>query len=232
MITLRRALDRGFANHDWLQSWHSFSFADYHDPAHVCFGNLRVINEDTVQASQGFPLHGHRDMEILSYVLSGTLEHKDSMGNGTQMSHGDVQLMCAGTGVQHSEFNASQDEPVHFLQIWILPDRQGLTPRYQQKRFNEEDKRKRWCLLASDDAAEDSLLIHQDVSVYATRMKIQERLDYQLKQGRKAYLHVVKGRVQLEGQGLHAGDAAMLQHEPGLLVEAMEDSELLLFDLA
>lgn len=232
MITLRRAADRGFADHGWLRSWHSFSFSDYHDPAHVHFGSLRVINEDTVQASHGFPAHGHRDMEILSYVLSGTLAHKDSMGNGTQMSYGDVQLMCAGSGVQHSEFNASQDEAVHFLQIWIQPNQQGLAPRYQQKRFGEEKKRKRWCLLVSPDAGEGSLLIHQDVKVYATRMEAQERLAYKLQSGRKAYLHVVRGGVLLEGNSLQGGDAVMLRDELGVLVEAAEESELLLFDLA
>jgi quercetin 2,3-dioxygenase len=231
MIAVRKATERGYANHGWLESWHSFSFADYHDPAHVHFGSLRVINEDTVQAGYGFPTHGHRDMEILSYVLSGTLEHKDSMGNGTQMRHGDVQLMCAGTGVQHSEFNPSHEEATHFLQIWIMPAQQGLQPGYQQKKFTAEEKRGRWCLLVSADAAEGSLLIHQDARVYATLMVAGENLSHALQSGRKAYLHVVRGNVTLAGEHLQAGDAAMLSNEAGLQVEAVAEAELLLFEL-
>lgn len=231
MITLRKASERGYANHGWLKSWHSFSFADYHDPAHVQFGSLRVINDDTVQAGYGFPTHGHRDMEILSYVLSGTLEHKDSMGNGTQMRYGEAQLMCAGTGVRHSEFNPSQDEAAHFLQIWIMPNQQGLPPGYQQKKFSEEEKKGRWCLLVSPDAVEGSLLIHQDVRMYATRLQAGESLDYSLGSGRQAYLHVVRGAAGLAGKHLQAGDAAMVNDETALQVEATEDAELLLFDL-
>ncbi len=231
MITLRKASERGYANHGWLESWHSFSFADYHDPAHVHFGSLRVINDDTVQAGYGFPTHGHRDMEILSYVLSGTLEHKDSMGNGTQMRYGEVQLMCAGTGVQHSEFNPSHEEATHFLQIWIMPGQQGLAPGYQQKSFTVEEKQGRWCLLISPDAAEGSLLLHQDARVYATILKARESLGYALQSGRKAYLHVVRGSVTVAGERLQAGDAVMVNNETGLQVRAEEGAELLLFDL-
>ena len=231
MIALRKSSSRGHAHHGWLESWHSFSFADYHDPAHIRFGPLRVINEDIVQSGTGFDTHGHRDMEILTYVLSGALQHKDSMGNGTQMRYGEVQLMSAGVGVQHSEFNPSPDEPVHLLQIWIMPNRQGLTPGYQQKNFPPEEKRGRWCLLASPDGAQGSLSIHQDARVFAARLDGAETLRYLLAAGRKAYLHVAYGSLQANGYALVAGDALMYSDETTVVLSAARDVEVLLFDM-
>lgn len=232
MLTIRPAAERGHAHHGWLESWHSFSFADYHDPAHVHFGSLRVINEDTVQPGQGFPTHGHRDMEILSYVLDGALEHRDSMGNGTQIRYGEVQLMSAGTGVRHSEFNPSETEAVHFLQIWIMPDTPDLTPGYQQKQFSMEDKLGRWCLLASKQGEAGSLVIHQDVRIHATVLSNGDSVDYAIAPQRKAYVHVARGSATLNGHVLAAGDAAMLSGEKALSVTGSAQAELLLFDLA
>jgi hypothetical protein len=231
MITLRKASERGRADHGWLKSWHSFSFADYYDAAHMEFSSLRVINDDTVDAGQGFATHGHRDMEILSYVLSGSLQHKDSMGNGRVMKYGEVQLMCAGTGVQHSEFNPSPLEGVHFLQIWIVPNHLGIKPGYQQKYFAAEEKRGRWCLLASPDAAEGSLLLHQDARVFATLLDGGQKLSYTLAQGRRAYLHVAGGHVTMAKQRLQEGDAMMISDEQSITLEQAKDAELLLFDL-
>lgn len=231
MITIRKSSARGHAHHDWLESRHSFSFADYYDPAHTRFGPLRVINEDIVQPGAGFDTHGHRDMEILTYVLSGALQHRDSMGNGTQMRYGEVQLMSAGTGVQHSEFNPSPDEPVHLLQIWIMPERQGLTPGYQQKNFLVEEKQGRWCLLASPDAVQGSLLIHQDARVFAALLDGAQTLDYPLAAGRKAYLHVACGSLQANGYALSAGDALMYSEEGMVALGAAMDAEVLLFDM-
>ena len=231
MITLRKATERGRAEHGWLKSWHSFSFADYFDSEHMQFSSLRVINDDTVDAGQGFATHGHRDMEILSYVLSGSLQHKDSMGNGKVMTYGEVQLMSAGTGVQHSEFNPSNVEDVHFLQIWIMPNQLGIKPGYQQKNFAPELKRGRWCLLASPDAAQGSLLLHQDARVFAALLNAEEKLIYNLAPGRKAYLHVARGRVKVAGKKLIEGDALMISEENIINCGDGEDSELLLFDL-
>ena len=231
MIALRKSSSRGYAHHDWLESWHSFSFADYYDPANIRFGSLRVVNEDIVQPGTGFDTHGHRDMEILTYVLSGALQHKDSMGNSTQMRYGEVQLMSAGTGVQHSEFNPSSVEPAHLLQIWIMPDRQGLTPRYQQKNFPVEEKQGRWCLLASPDAAQDSLLIHQNVQVFAARLNGTQTLDYPLAAGRKIYLHVARGNLQANGHALAAGDAVTYVNESMVALSTAQDTEVLLFDM-
>lgn len=231
MIKLRKASERGRADHGWLKSWHSFSFADYYDPAHMEFSSLRVINDDTVDAGQGFATHGHRDMEILSYVLSGSLQHKDSMGNGKVMIYGEVQLMSAGTGVQHSEFNPSPDEEVHFLQIWITPNHLGIKPGYQQRYFAPVEKRGRWCLLASPDAAEGSLLLHQDARVFCTLLEGEQQLSYALAPGRKAYLHVARGRVKAAGHSLQEGDALMFSDERTFSLEKAEDAELLLFDL-
>jgi hypothetical protein len=232
MITLRKATERGRADHGWLKSWHSFSFADYYDPAYMEFSSLRVINDDTVDAGQGFATHGHRDMEILSYVLSGSLQHKDSMGNGRVMNYGEVQLMSAGTGVQHSEFNPSPDEAVHFLQIWIIPKHMGIKPGYQQKYFAPEEKRGRWCLLASPDAANGSLLLHQDARVFASFLDGEERLDYTLAQGRKAYLHVARGTLKAANMQLTAGDALKISDETTITLEKAIEAEVLLFDLA
>ncbi|HUX90280.1 MAG TPA: pirin family protein [Gallionellaceae bacterium] len=231
MITLRKASARGRADHGWLKSWHSFSFADYYDPAHTQFSSLRVINDDTVAAGQGFGTHGHRDMEILSYVLSGALQHKDSMGNGKMMSWGEVQLMSAGTGVQHSEFNPSPLEEVHFLQIWIMPNQSGLKPGYQQKHFPAEAKRGCWCLLASPDAAQGSLLLHQDARVLAALLDGEERLSYSVTPGRQVYLHVARGTVKAANMQLAAGDALMISDETAISMEGAAEAELLLFDL-
>jgi len=231
MITLRKATERGRADHGWLKSWHSFSFADYHDPAHMQYSSLRVINDDSVDAGQGFPTHGHRDMEILSYVLSGSLQHKDSMGNGRVMTYGEVQLMSAGTGVQHSEFNPSAVEGVHFLQIWIMPNQLGIKPGYQQKNFPPQEKRGRWCMLASPDAAQGSLLLHQDASVFATLLDGKEMLSYNLAEGRTAYLHVARGTVKANNIDVSTGDALMFSEESVINLEQAADAELLLFDL-
>jgi redox-sensitive bicupin YhaK (pirin superfamily) len=231
MMVLRKAGERGYAQHGWLESWHSFSFADYHDPAHVRFGPLRVINEDIVQPGTGFGTHGHHDMEILTYVLSGVLRHRDSMDHGEDIRYGEVQMMSAGTGVQHSEVNPSPDEAAHLLQIWIMPDRQGLTPGYQQKNFPLENKLARWCLLASPDAAQGSLLIHQDARVFAARLDGAETLDYPLAVGRKAYLHVARGSLQANGYALAAGDALMFSDEKLVVLADADNAEVLLFDM-
>ena len=232
MIVKRKAEERGYAHHGWLESWHSFSFADYHDPAHVRFGPLRVINEDIVQPGTGFGTHGHRDMEILTYVLSGTLRHRDSTGSSGDIRYGEVQMMSAGTGVQHSEVNPSPDEAVHLLQIWIMPDQQNLKPGYQQKDFPLEQKRARWCLLASPEGAQGSLLIHQDARVFAARLNGAETLDYPLGAGRKAYLHVARGSLKANGNELSAGDALMFSDETLVALSGARDAEVLLFDLA
>lgn len=231
MIILRKSGERGYAHQGWLESWHSFSFADYRDPAHVHFGPLRVINEDIVQPGTGFGTHGHRDMEILTYVLSGALRHRDSMGHGEDIRYGEVQMMSAGTGVQHSEVNPSPDEAVHLLQIWIMPDRQGLTPGYQQKNFPLEDKRGHWCLLASPDAAQGSLLIHQDARVFVTRLDGTETLDYPIAAQRKIYLHVARGSLQANGYKLAAGDALMYTDEAAVALSNAKEAEVLLFDM-
>ena len=230
-MVLRKASERGYAHHGWLESWHSFSFADYNDPAHVHFGPLRVINEDIVQPGTGFGTHGHRDMEILTYVLSGTLRHRDSTGSSGDIHYGEVQMMSAGTSVQHSEVNPSSDEAVHLLQIWIMPDRQNLTPGYQQKNFLPEDKLAHWCLLASPDAAQGSLLIHQDTRVFASRLDGAATLDYVLAAGRKAYLHIARGSLQANGYELVAGDALMYEDEVAVELSAARDAEVLLFDM-
>jgi quercetin 2,3-dioxygenase len=231
MMVLRKSSERGYAHHGWLESWHSFSFAEYNDPAHVHFGPLRVINEDIVQPGTGFGTHGHRDMEILTYVLSGALRHRDSTGSSGDIRYGEVQMMSAGTGVQHSEVNPSPDEAVHLLQIWIIPDKQDLTPGYQQKNFPLEDKLARWCLLASPDAAQGSLLIHQDARVFAARLDGAETLDYPIAAGRKIYLHVARGGLQANDYALAAGDALMFSDEKLVALSAADNAEVLLFDM-
>jgi redox-sensitive bicupin YhaK (pirin superfamily) len=231
MLTLRRAAERGHANHGWLDSHHSFSFADYHDPAHMGFGPLRVINEDRVAPAQGFGTHGHRDMEIISYVLDGSLEHKDSMGNGSVMTCGDVQRMSAGRGVLHSEFNASRVAPVHFLQIWIEPDVRGIEPGYEQARFDEAEKRGRLRLVASPDGAAGSVTIHQDVRVYAGLFDGSEAATLPIGTGRRAYVHLARGAASVNGQGLEAGDAVRVEREAGVAVAGGRHAELLVFDL-
>ena len=231
MLTVRKSRDRGFADHGWLQSHHSFSFAGYHDPRHMGFGNLRVINEDRVAAGRGFGTHGHRDMEIVSYVLEGNLGHKDSMGNIKGIPPGDVQRMSAGTGVQHSEFNHADAQATHFLQIWIEPNVTGIPPSYEQKSFAESDKRGRLRLVASPDAAEQSVTLHADARIYAGLFDGAERADLKLDAGRKTYVHLVRGELQVNGTKLAAGDAALLQHEAALTLEEGRAAEVLVFDL-
>ena len=231
MITLRPAHERGHANHGWLDSWHSFSFADYHDPKHVHWGPLRVINEDRVQAGQGFGTHGHRDMEIISYVIDGALGHKDSMGNGASIVPGEVQRMSAGTGVTHSEYNHDAEGATHFLQIWIIPRFQGLPPSYEQKAFGEAEKRGRLRLIASPDAADGSVTLHQDARLYAGLFDGDERATLALAGGRLGYVHVVKGEAVVNGKQVAAGDALLYADEPEVIVESGNGAELLVFDL-
>jgi redox-sensitive bicupin YhaK (pirin superfamily) len=231
MLTLRRSGERGHANHGWLDSYHSFSFADYRDPAHMDFGPLRVINEDRVQPGQGFGTHGHRDMEIISYVLDGELEHKDSMGTGSIIVPGDVQRMSAGRGVMHSEFNPSRERPVHFLQIWIQPDVAGVAPSYEQKRFEPAEKRGRLRLIASRDGRDGSVRIHRDAAVYACLLDGDERVVHALAPGRRAYVHVARGSAEINGVALFAGDAAKLTDEREVRLAAGRSAEVLLFDL-
>jgi redox-sensitive bicupin YhaK (pirin superfamily) len=231
MLTIRRAGDRGHANHGWLDSWHSFSFADYHDPAHMGFGPLRVINEDRVAPAQGFGTHGHRDMEIISYVLDGALEHKDSLGNGSVMTRGDVQRMSAGRGVMHSEFNGSRTEPVHFLQIWIEPAVRGIAPGYEQKRFEPPAMQGRLRLVASPDGADGSVTIHQDARLYAGRFDGQAGAVLPLAALRRAYVHLARGEAEVNGEMLAAGDALRLVEEAEVRVGAGRGAEVLVFDL-
>lgn len=231
MITLRKSAERGHANHGWLDSRHSFSFAGYHDPRHMGFASLRVINEDVVQPGMGFGTHAHRDMEIITYVLEGALAHRDSLGNGSVIRPGDVQRMSAGRGVQHSEFNHSPAALVHFLQIWILPATAGIEPGYEEKHFDRASKRGRLCLLASADARDGSLRIHQDAAVYAALLDGSERLSHPLGDGRCAYVHLARGAASVNGHPLAAGDAAKIEGEPAVLLEHGEHAEILLFDL-
>ena len=231
MITLRRSQERGYADHGWLKSFHSFSFADYHDPAHMGFGPLRVINEDRVAPGTGFGTHGHRDMEIISYVLEGELAHRDSMGNGSVIRPGDVQRMSAGSGVRHSEFNHAQDRTTHFLQIWIEPNVTGIAPSYEEKRFSDADKQGRLRLVASPDGADGSVRIHQDARMYVSRLAPGQSLSAELAAGRLGYLHLVRGALTVNGQRLDSGDAAKVRDESRLAIGAEGDSELLLFDL-
>ncbi len=238
MITLRKANERGYADHGWLKSFHSFSFADYHDPRHMGFSNLRVINEDRIAPGTGFGTHGHRDMEIISYVLSGELAHRDSMGNGeTGAAHsgvikpGDVQRMSAGRGVTHSEFNNAPKDTTHFLQIWLTPHTTGISPGYEQKHFAAADKRGRLVLVASSDAREGSVRIHADAAVYAGLFDDREAATHQLSPGRCAYVHLARGTLLVNGQALAAGDAAMLRDETQVQVAQGAGAEVLLFDL-
>ncbi len=232
MMTPRLSSERGYADHGWLKSFHSFSFAGYYDPAHMGFGNLRVINEDRIAAGKGFGTHGHRDMEIISYVLSGELAHKDSMGNVKGIPPGDVQRMSAGTGVQHSEFNHAEGQTTHFLQIWIEPNVTGIPPSYEQKSFSDSDKRGALRLVASPDGAQGSVTIHADASVYAGLFDGDETADMALNPQRKTYVHLVRGELRANGQPLKAGDALMLEAESRLLLADGKDAEVLVFDLA
>jgi redox-sensitive bicupin YhaK (pirin superfamily) len=231
MTEIRRSNERGYADHGWLKSFHTFSFADYYDPQHVEFGPLRVINEDRVQAGAGFGTHAHRDMEIISYVLSGELAHKDSIGNGSTIRPGDVQRMSAGSGVRHSEFNPSSSEPVHFLQIWIQPNAQGIQPSYEEKRFSVEEKRGRLRIIASPDQADGSVLIHQDARVYAGLFDGAETATLNVKTGRRIYVHVARGTVTANGTALHTGDALKLTDVAELVLKQGNQAEVLVFDL-
>jgi quercetin 2,3-dioxygenase len=232
MITLRKSNDRGYADHGWLKSYHSFSFANYYDPQHMGFGNLRVINEDRIAPGTGFGTHGHRDMEIISYVLEGNLAHKDTIGNVKGIPPGDVQRMSAGTGVQHSEFNHAPDQTTHFLQIWIEPNVTGIPASYEQKTFADAEKRGRLRLVASPDAQEGSVLIHADARVYAGLFDGAERFSLPLAPGRKGYVHVVRGELAVNGARLSAGDAAKLEGETSAELSQGNSAEVLVFDLA
>jgi redox-sensitive bicupin YhaK (pirin superfamily) len=231
MNEIRRSNERGFADHGWLKSFHTFSFADYFDPQHVEFGPLRVINEDRVAAGAGFGTHSHRDMEIVSYVLDGELAHKDSIGNGSILRPGDVQRMSAGTGVRHSEFNPSQTEPVHFLQIWIQPAERNIAPSYEEKRFAPQEKRGRLRLIVSPDRADGSLLIHQDAKVHAGLFSGSERAEFETARGRRIYLHVARGGITANGTALEAGDALRITDGGRLDLRDPQDAEVLVFDL-
>ena len=231
MLTLRRSEERGYADHGWLQSFHSFSFADYHDPRHMGWGNLRVINEDRVAPGEGFGRHGHRDMEIVSYVLEGELAHRDTLGNVKTIPPGEVQRMSAGTGVLHSEFNPSRDAVTHFLQIWILPDAQGIAPGYEQKRIPAEEKRGRLRLVASPDGAEGSVVIHADARMHAGLFDGAEQAMLAADPRRKYYVHLVRGELKVNGQALRAGDAAKLQDEAAITLTEGCNAEVLVFDL-
>jgi redox-sensitive bicupin YhaK (pirin superfamily) len=232
MMVIRPAAERGHAEHGWLDSHHTFSFAGYHDPAHMGFRALRVINEDRVAGAGGFPTHAHRDMEIITYVLEGGLEHKDSLGTGSVIRPSDVQRMSAGNGVRHSEYNASRTEPVHFLQIWIMPDARGIPASYEQKNFPEPERRGRLRLVASPDASEGSVQIHADVRLYAGLFAEGDRAELPLGEARHAWVHVARGRLRVNGRELGAGDGAALSEESAVQIEGVEGAEVLVFDLA
>ena len=232
MLTIRKSEDRGLADHGWLKSFHSFSFAEYFDPQHMGWGNLRVINEDRIAPGTGFGTHGHRDMEIISYVLSGNLAHQDSMGNVKGIPPGDVQRMSAGSGVRHSEFNHAQGQQTHFLQIWIEPNVRGIPPSYEQKTVPEAAKRGQLALVAAPEAGPHTVKIHADARLYAGLLDGQERAELALNPQRKAYVFLVRGRLQANGQALNAGDAALLQTESQLTLDGAQSAEVLVFDLA
>ena len=235
MIRVRPADQRGHADHGWLNTYHTFSFADYYDPENMGFGSLRVINEDWVHSGHGFGTHPHRDMEIVTYVLEGGLSHKDSMGNGSTILPGDVQRMSAGTGVLHSEFNHSKDESVHLLQIWLLPQERGITPSYEQKNFSRDEKLNRLRLLASPDGRDGSVTIHQDAELYTSVLESGKTVEYELKPGRHAWLQVARGSVEANGRQLKQGDGAAISEETKLTITGQagsEDAEILLFNLA
>ncbi|QXZ10799.1 pirin family protein [Comamonas sp. Y33R10-2] len=231
MMTLRTSQERGYADHGWLKSYHSFSFAGYHDPRFMGFGNLRVINEDRIAAGTGFGAHGHRDMEIISYVLDGALSHKDSMGNEKPIFPGEVQRMSAGSGVMHSEQNYAKDQTTHFLQIWLLPARNGVEPGYAQKAFSDADKRGRLCLVASQDGAEGSVPMNADARLYAGLFDGAESADMVLPAGRKTYVHLIRGELDVNGHKLTSGDAAFIENEERLSLSNAQAAEVLVFDL-
>ena len=231
MLQIRHSEERGAANHGWLNSHHSFSFGSYHDPLHMGFGPLLVINEDHVTPGQGFGTHGHRDMEIISYVLDGALEHKDSRGTGSGLHYGDVQRMSAGSGVRHSEFNHSATDGLHFLQIWIQPNVTGIAPCYEEKHFTPESKRGKLRLIASSDGRQGSVLIHQDATIYASLLQEGEQAEHALDEGRLAYVHLIRGSLVVNGTPLKAGDALKLTQEAAVTLTQAEDAEVLVFDL-
>jgi quercetin 2,3-dioxygenase len=232
MISIRKAEERGHFDFGWLNTYHTFSFGDYYDPRNMGFRSLRVINEDFVHAGRGFPTHGHRDMEIITYVLEGGLAHKDSMGNGSIIRPGDVQRMSAGTGVRHSEANPSQDESVHLLQIWILPNELNVEPSYAEKKFEDEEKRGRLRLVASPDGSDGSVSMHQDARLYASLLDSEEQVAYELERDRHAWVQVARGAIEINGQPLKQGDGAAISEERELKIVGKEPSEILLFDLA
>lgn len=232
-IRLRKSAERGHANHGWLDSYHSFSFANYYDAAHMQYSVLRVINEDVIAPAKGFGMHGHHDMEIITYMLKGALQHKDSMGNGSVIQAGDVQRMTAGTGVRHSEFNASDKHSAHLLQIWLLPDRSNITPSYEEKHFDAASKKNQWRLVASNDAREGSVLVHQDIALYATLLDKGQALNYVPRSGRSLYVQIASGEVTLNGATLSVGDAMMIDvlEAASIAIVSHTDAEILLFDL-
>jgi quercetin 2,3-dioxygenase len=232
MLLIRRAHERGHANHGWLNSFHSFSFGDYYDPEHMSFRSLRVINEDRVAPGKGFGTHPHRDMEIISYVIEGAIEHRDSIGNGSVIRPGDVQRMSAGTGITHSEFNPSETEGVHFLQIWVMPAQTGLAPSYEQKAFSDSDRQGQLRLVASQDGRDNSVVVHQDVNIYATVLAAQESVQLDLQTDRYYWVQVVRGEVVVNGQAISAGDAIALSQEQQLSMLGQQETEVLVFDLA
>ena len=232
MITIRQAEERGHANHGWLDSHHTFSFANYYDPKHIGFRTLRVINEDRVSPSNGFGTHGHRDMEIITYVLEGSLEHKDSIGTGSVIQPGEVQRMSAGTGILHSEFNHSQTQPVHFLQIWLLPEKKGLSPSYEQRNFSPAKTPGKLHLVAARDGRENAVTVHQDVDLYAAVLKEGDRISHTLKPQRHAWVQVARGTITLNSLPLNTSDGAAISEETDVVIEATKDAEILLFDLA
>ncbi|MCL4692634.1 MAG: pirin family protein [Candidatus Hydrogenedentes bacterium] len=232
MITIRRSNERGHFNHGWLDTNHTFSFGGYHDPEHMGFRALRVMNEDRVKPGEGFGEHGHKDMEILSYVLEGGLEHRDSLGNGSVLRPGMFQRMTAGSGIRHSEFNASDTEPVHFYQIWLFPERDGLEPGYEERAYSDEDKHNRLLLVAAREAKNGALTIHQDASVYLAALDAGASVSHALAEGRHAWIQVLRGSVTVNGEVLNVSDGAAISEETDLEIRATEDSEVLLFDLA
>lgn len=232
MIRVRKADERGHANYGWLDTYHTFSFSSYQDPRHTSFRSLRVMNEDRVEPGQGFGTHPHHDMEIVTYVLEGALEHKDSMGNGEVLRPGEFQRMSAGTGITHSEFNPSDSEPCHLYQIWLFPARQGIAPSYEQKRFSDEEMHNRLRLVASPTAAEGSLMIHQDASIFLAKLEAGQQVIHAMAQGRHAWLQVLRGSVSLNGSDLSTSDGAAVSDEPTLRIQGGQDAEVMLFDLA
>lgn len=232
MIDIITSDSRGAADHGWLKSKHTFSFADYHNPEMMGFAKLRVVNEDWIEAGQGFGTHPHRDMEIVTYMIDGALEHKDSMGNGSVIRPGELQRMTAGTGVFHSEFNHSQDEQAHLLQIWILPERNGLEPGYEQKLYPSEEKRNQWRLVGSRDGRDGSLTIHQDVNLWSTELAQGNEIEYAFDGRRRGFMQVVRGAIEVDGQTISAGDALATRDQDAISVRAIDDSELLLFDMS